>query len=221
MIDMAEPAPRLWSDFDGTAVALARKVDPRNWTKYPLRALPGFTDFLAGAIQGGVEFAGIVSRRPDIAPRRWVTARSISQLGISRHFSGLQRVVLTGSEQAKGGLLVAESRGSVVGMVEDKPHKLGAVLVGALKEASAGADTLHYPIVLGVVAHPRSQRYIDQLLTDLELAETGVRIREPGDGSYQIYPAHMRHTPRLDVVPLLPYSAEAGQQFATWLRQTS
>ncbi len=207
---MSETSSKLWSDFDGTAVALARKVDPRNWTKYPLKALPGFTDFLSGVIEGGADFAGFVSRRPGV--RRWVTMRSISKLGISSHFTNGQRLVLTGSEEDKGRFLTNESLDHVVGMVEDKPHQLGHVLIGSLLESKRHLAERNHMIVLGAVAHARTQEYLDRLLTGIDVL-TDVTIHEPGDGDYQLHGPSFQ----LDIVPLQPYSHTAGLQFAAKL----
>lgn len=213
---MAEAKPRLWSDFDGTAVALARKMDPRNWTKYPLKGLPGFTDFLSGAIREGVDFAGIVSRRPDIAPRRWVTMRSIRVLGIAGHFSDAANVVLAGSEEAKGRFLVDESRNSVVGMVEDKPHRLGKILIGSLLEAAAASEEINHTIVLGVVDHSKTDEYTERLLTSVESISRELTV-ESQDGLYTLRgPSFV-----VEVTQVGPYSEAAGRQFAHRLHRSA
>ena len=216
---MAKTTPRLWSDFDGTAVALAKKTQPRNWSKYPLAGLEGYVDFLRGVSSTGVEVAGIVSRRPDIFVRRMATARSIATLGYGEFFTDTSKIVHAGSEQAKGGFIAEQSREATVGILEDKPHKLGAVPLGVLQ----GSDfpTLpHHPVVLGVVAHPRSQEYIERLTEGTRSAVIGSRgrldIQQTGTGATASLSMRSESV-SLDVVQLQPYSEQAGQEFGALL----
>ena len=111
----------LWSDFDGTAVGLKGKTDPRNWTKYPLPLKQGYANFLNGVHTSGVDIAGIVSRRPDIWPRRFVTHRSIAKLGLENYFNDTN-VILAGSEFLKAQHVVARASNKQVGIIDDKPH---------------------------------------------------------------------------------------------------
>src|SRR5262245_18175853 len=129
---MSEVAAKVWSDLDGTAVALARGVDPRRMTKYPLLPIRAYAGFLSDVVSTGVELAVVVTRRPNLRVRRWATTRSIANLGYSEFFPRPDQIVHTGGEKAKGEFLAQESRSAAIGMLEDKPHKLGEVLLGAL-----------------------------------------------------------------------------------------
>lgn len=214
---MSEIQPRLWSDFDGTAVALARKTDPRNWSKYPLRGLAGYVEFLKGVQSTGVEIAGVVSRRPDIFPRRLATNRSIAKLGLSKFFNRPEQVVHQGSEEAKGRFVLEQSRISTIGMLEDKPHKLGAVLLGALTEPVRHLDVPRHPILLGVVSHDRSQEYIERLVEQVEAKITGgLHVTESSCGIGRAISTSFRLETEflnLHVTPLQPYSEQAGEAF--------
>lgn len=207
---MPEHTPRLWSDFDGTAVSVARKTDPRNWSKYPLRGLAGYVDFLRGVQAGGVEVAGIVSRRPNIFIRRIATGRSILKTGCAEFFTDKSQVVHAGSEMAKGRFVVEQSRASTIGMLEDKPHKLGAVILGAMLETTQHPETPQYPIVLGVVDHRHSQKYIERLTNAAaKLSTNDCVIRDIGDDVVVETETGVLHVTRLE-----PYSQQAGEAFA-------
>ncbi len=214
---MSEQTPRLWSDFDGTAVVIARKSDPRNWSKYPLRGLAGYSDFLKGVQSTGVEIAGVVSRRPDIFIRRMATARSITKLGFANFFSRSEQIVHKGSEAAKGRFIAEQSRQTTVGMLEDKPHKLGAILLGALTEPLQHPEATHHPIVLGVVSHGRSQEYIERLVEQAKARTTGdlfVTEFASGVGPAAIIGFRLEaEALTLHVTPLQPYSEDAGAAF--------
>lgn len=209
---MAEPREaELWSDMDGTGVELMPKRDPRNWAKYPLRMIDGYIDFLRGVQQGGVEIAGIVSRRPAYL-RKWVTARSIAKLGLDEMFPGEHQVVLAGSESRKAQHLVDRSRDHVVGMIDDKPHRLGEELLNLLAPIEPSEVVLDTPgrhqLVLGAVDHPKADEYMDRLgdhvaaRTDVGHAvnEQGLHIR---GGAFDLL-----------VVQVQPYCVEAGLAFA-------
>lgn len=217
---MSEQAPRLWSDFDGTAVGIVGKTNPRNWSKYPLPAIEGYADFLRGVQATGVEIAGVVSRRPDIFVRRMATARSIRKLGFSEFFTRPDQIVHQGSEEAKGRFVAEQSRATAVGMLEDKPHKLGAVLLGALSEHVQHPEVPNNPILLGVVKHGKSQEYIERLATaanaltsnDITVSETGpitsVGLSVEADGF------------SMNVVQLPTFSQFTGRDFGQQLLAT-
>lgn len=217
---MSELAPRLWSDFDGTAVGIVSKSNPRNWSKYPLPAIEGYADFLRGVQSTGVEIAGVVSRRPDIFIRRMATARSITKLGFSEFFTHPDQIVHKGSEEAKGRFVAEQSRETAVGMLEDKPHKLGAVMLGALSEQVQHPELTHKSILLGVVNHSRSQEYIERLAVaanaltgdDISVSETGpttaVGLSVEADGF------------SMNVVQLPIFSQFAGRDFGQQLLAT-
>jgi len=214
---MSKIQPRLWSDFDGTAVALARKTDPRNWSKYPLRGLAGYAEFLKGVRSTGVEIAGVVSRRPDIFPRRAATARSIAKLGFSEFFNRPEQVVHKGSEEAKWQFVLDQSRNTTIGMLDDKPHKFGAVLLGALTEPVQHLEVPRYPILLGVVSHDRSQEYIERLVEQAEAKTTcGLHVTESWSGIDRAITTSFRletESLNLHVMPLRPYSEQTGEAF--------
>lgn len=211
---MIEPRPELWSDFDGTAVKIAKKTDPRNWSKYPLPGVKGYADFLRGVHESGVEVAGIVSRRPNIFLRRLATSRSVSKLGYSEFFGSKNQIVLTGSEEAKGRFVVERSRETPVAMVEDKPHKLGSVLLGALTEPLARPEIPHHPILLGVVHHPRSQEYVESLYQSVNrlAAQSDLQVTQTGPMT-ALGMTIVAEQFALHVVQLSPYAEYIGQEF--------
>ena len=198
----------MWSDFDGTAVELAGKMDPRNWLKYPLPMIPGYTDFLDGVEEGEVDIAGVVSRRPNIWPRRVVTERSIAQLGLSEYFEG-SHIHLAGSEIKKAGIVVARSIYADVGLVDDKPHRVGVEMIRVLEQFGLPAV-----VKLGAVAHAGRTAYLDELKYRAEFA--GAAVDESHDGQFNIAVGEST----LRVVELEPYSFEAGQQFAEVIKES-
>jgi hypothetical protein len=211
----------LWSDFDGTAVEIVRKTDPRNWSKYPLPGLAGYNDFLGGVRSTGVPVAGVISRRPNILIRRMATARSITKLGFAELPNRPGQIVHTGSEEKKGQFIAERSREAVIGMLEDRPHRLGAILLGAMAEPMRHPKVHHHSILVGVVAHPRSQEYIDRLLELAEpLAGVGLDTREFVDqselGATTGF-SFQTESLGLQVVPLHPYSRQAGEVFGNKL----
>lgn len=211
---MITPNPRLWSDFDGTAVGLVGKADPRNWSKYPLPGIEGYAEFLTGVRASGVEVAGVVSRRPDILLRRMATARSITKLGFGEFFTRPEQIVLAGSEEAKGMFVVEQSRDTTTGMLEDNPHKLGAVLLDAMTRPTDDTAPSH-PIVLGVVSHGRSVEYAEKLYYQALGAASGMdelEVKTAGE-SDRFSVLNTRSMTRLLVVPLEPYSRQAGEAF--------
>lgn len=207
------PTPELWSDFDGTGVEKLSKTHPFNWTKYPLKGIVGYPEFLLGVQDQGVEVAGIVSRRGSF--RRGVTTRSISRLKLNEHFDEVDRVVLAGSEEAKGRFVVGRSHERAVGMIEDQPHKLGPVMVGALTELSTEADVAHHSILLGVVKHAKTDEYIDRFLTGLETTFPEVGVKQIEDGDDYIIGDHNFS---LVVTPLDEYSRQEGRYFGMLLQ---
>lgn len=210
---MSEIAPVLWSDFDGTAVAIAKKTNPRNLSKYPLPEMRGYANFLQGFASTDGEIAGVISERPDTFIRRMATARSIAKLGYGNFFPRRDQIVHMGSEEAKGRFVAEQSRKTTIGVLEDKPHKLGAVLLGALTEDVEQPEQPQNPILLGVVKHAQSQRHIEELAkyarritsNDISVAWTGpmtsVGINIEANGI------------SLQVVQLEPFSIFSGEKF--------
>jgi len=216
---MTAQRPELWSDFDGTAVGTTRKIDPRNWTKYPLPALHGYVAFLRGVQSAGVDIGGVVSRRPDILVRRFVTTRSVSKLGLSEFFGDHRQLVHAGSEEAKGRFLIERSRRTTVGMLEDKPHKLGSVLLSALSAATQLPDssrTLN-PIIMGAVAHNRSQEYLERLLERVKTQpDLNLQVSEIADAGSHPTPTGFTleaASVKLCVLALSPYTERSGERF--------
>ncbi len=214
---MTEQPPELWSDFDGTAVKKYSIKNPARWLqnslKYPLPGLHGYAEFLAGVEAGGVAIGGVVSKRPDIFPRRWVTALSISQLGLKEFFGRDGQVILAGRESAKGRFVASRTRESVVGVIDDQPQNFVPALVdGLLAEANNGAE--FGVAVVGVVDHPRSRERIDRLggtIRSLECRQP-IRLRTLDNGSGLV--VEMAHEFTVSVVALEPYSHGAGEVFA-------
>lgn len=204
---------RLWSDFDGTAVSIVRKTNPRNWSKYPLPIIEGYLDFLKGAQDSGIEVAGIVSRRPDILPRRLVTARSVAQLGMSQFFPAEKHIVLTGSEYAKAGFVAKDAMlFGRVGMIDDKPHKFGA----AFAEYMLSDDIRHAAtLVLGAVHTPSREEHLEKLAA----WATNVNGVEVTSGTQDLYIGHHEGRFGIRVIPLEPYSETSGQAFGQALTE--
>lgn len=211
-MSQAKQSPRLWSDFDGTAVEKLFLVHPRNGIKYPLKGIPGYADFLKGARDSDVEIGGVLSARPNGRSRRWATARSMSSLGLGNLFAPPAQVILAGSDQAKGLHLVAESRTTTVGMLEDRPHRVGPVLFNALMTDASAPKTAHHPIVIGVVEHARSDEYIERLMQQAQQLGERVVIAESA-ASIHI----TSESAQIGLVALPAYSMQAGQDFAARL----
>jgi hypothetical protein len=220
---MPEPKPKIWSDFDGTAVTTTYRLDPRNWLKYPLHGMDGYADFLDGARltegeENLVEIAGVVTRRPDILVRRFVTARSVDMLELRKYFPNNSQLVHTGSEQKKAQFIFDQSAEAPIGMLEDRPHKLGNKLLEIFASQQNIDDAPERRILIGVVDHEKSQAHIAELIqtarqiagsdaveefeykANKELANTGYQIKI-GDAT-------------LKVVQLAPYSRSSGEHFA-------
>lgn len=200
--------PEVWSDLDGTGVALVKKYHPRNWTKYPLRVIPGYTDFLGGLQQGGVDIAGIVSRRP--AARRWVTTRSIAKLGLEEFFPDTHRIVLAGSETGKASRIATRSYDRSVGVIDDKPHRIGKELLDVLSHDMVGFDAEgdKRQVVLGAVDHEKSAEYFERLFEYIEVRSDVHCLANDSE----IHATGL--TFDLHVFQVAPYSTESGLAFA-------
>jgi hypothetical protein len=209
--------PVLWSDFDGTAVETVGLLNPRNWAKYPLDGVPGYEEFLEGVQEGEVDIGGIVSRRPNIFPRRFVTARSIADLGLQRFFPDADSVVLAGSEAAKGAFVALEALEGQrpVGIVDDKPHRVGTALIAAMRKIPLENGRRIAPVTLGAVNHDRTEEYMASFIEAMQAAhdDTGISVTESSEEHSFVLRAPERNF-RLNVVGLPEYSTEAGQAFA-------
>lgn len=215
---MSELTPKLWSDFDGTAVGLAHNYDPRNWAKYWLPVMEGYADFLRGVQSTGVEIAGVASRRPNIFVRRLATVKSIKNLGLLEFFME-KELALEGSEEAKAKFVARQSRQTVVGMIEDKPHEFGAALMNVLGDNDRLPEVPPHPILIGVVSHSRTQKYMERLagIAGDALGDLSADVRTDGDE------ADIGFTVRsgslnMHVIALRPYSESGGEEFGQRLQ---
>jgi hypothetical protein len=209
---MSENVPKLWSDFDGTAVKKYSARNPRNWSKYPLPGIDGYSDFLQGVKNTGVEFGGVVTIRKELV-RSGATNRSIKKLGY-RSLIGPDSVVYAGNETNKGKFVAEKSIETTVGMIDDKPHKLGKFILGALIDSVQQPETQHNPIVLGVVAHEKSLEYIDRLAGYITELPSGIITLEEQTNTGFIVKADRFS---LQVTPLQPYTEQAGEAFGQLL----
>jgi hypothetical protein len=177
--------PELWSDFDGTAVELAKKHQPRNWRKYPLQMIDGYDEFLEGVSDGGIKLSGIVSRRPNIKQRRRVTMRSIEENGLDRFFPE-ENVVLTGSEQSKAEFILKQAECGVVVLADDKPHKIGSEILKILQSGVRGAEGgSGRTLILGVAGEEFAHRNSTRLMAyAAEYREPNTRFVPPVESLY-------------------------------------
>lgn len=209
--------PRLWSDFDGVVVELARPIDPRNWLKYPLRGVPRIGDFLLGVREGGVEIAGVNSHRINIELRRWATRRSIAQLGLQEFFGQPNQLKMSSRRWKKAAVLIEESRRNTVAMLEDKPFELGTLLLERLTDAPPRSKGLHLPIVLGVVNHDRGSESTQLLkMAAANVYQPFATVSEADDGIINIVGSGQAF--QINVVPLPVYSEIAGVSFAKTIK---
>ncbi len=212
--------PHLWSDFDGTAVEIARAryINPKNWAKMGLRVLPGYIDFLRGVQDAGVQIDGVVSRRPDVWPRRFATQFAINYQDLYPFFDPPARVVLTGSEERKASVLVNQAWRHPIGVLEDKPHKIGPMLIEQMLKAADDAGPQPHPITIGVVEHEKTDKRIAELD---EIARTMDGISRVGfydEGSTTYHATELGHIPLVKVIALGPYDELAGVRFAEAIR---
>lgn len=215
----ATPSPEFWSDFDGTAVELVSKFDPRNWLKYPLPSMVGYTAFLRGVRRHDVEIAGVISRRPDIPIRRFVTERSIVKLGLDAYLKP-DHIVLTGSEEHKGRYIAGRALHRPVGLIDDKPHKVGPTILAGL---SSGPGSPNFAgqqvrVALGVVNHPKSEGYTAQFVEQVrdESEATGISVvPRVSDGVINLHGPDRSF--KLSIVQLAAYGEATGSNFAQYL----
>lgn len=207
-----QPAPELWSDFDGTAVEILPLFHPRNWIKFPLGIMPGYSDFLEGVQRTGVAIGGIISKRPSII-RYWPTLFTIRSHELDKFFPG-ERIILSGSNRAKGRFIASRALNTRIGLLEDKPHKLLKPLVVALRSQSA-ISLNTYPILLGVVHHPKADKYLRTALAQLKDLQCKIRQTSPSTWEVSI---NRPDTPIITITALGPYSQPQGRDFAQVLK---
>jgi hypothetical protein len=216
---MSEFTPRLWSDFDGTAVRKFGTSDPRNWTKYPLPGIPDYLEFIKGVQSAGVEFAGVVTKRKRVV-RQLVTNMSLNQLGYSDIIKP-NMVEYAGTEERKGYFIALKSTEGAVGMIDDKPHKLGIAILEALAlPLRATRDPSINPILLGVVPQfDKSQEYIEKLAEQaVTVPIDGLQVIETGSNGIAGLAIRAENLV-LDVIQLAPYSQIEGKDFSLRLLQ--
>lgn len=214
---MTSENPKLWIDCDGTAVS---GIDPRNMPKRPLRAMPGFRDFLDGLksaeTEDGehVEVAGLLTMRPRIFLA--LTALEVRIHGLGAAFAVRDRMLHLGSERARAAFLTAQSEKAPVGMLDDNPHRLGGEILKLLRLSPARDDVAERSILLGTVNHPRSRRFIAELLGKAKTLAGPDSIEEfEYDPDSDVATGHNIRIGRatLSVVQLGHYSEKAGRRF--------
>lgn len=215
---MIELAPEVWSDIDGTALEKLSAKNPRHWyrngLKRNLAGMQGYSDFLRGVQSEGVVVAGLVSKRYEWMRRR-TTARSVSQVGLTGFFGeGNGRVILAGGEKAKGRFVGERSRGRMIGMLEDRPHKFVKGLIHYATSVRNGDDTpQHHPILVGVVDGDGSRESVETLRNYVEYSmQEDVHVRdEIGTNSGLVVYADPL---TIHVTQLGQYSQASGEEFA-------
>ncbi len=201
------PAPELWSDFDGTAVEILPLFHPRNWIKFPLGMLHGYSDFLRAIQNSGITIGGIVSKRPSII-RYWPTLFTIKSLKLDTYFRGKQ-IVLCGTNRGKGRFIVLRAQERPIAMLEDKPHKLLPPLLLAIERYTKASLPLK-PIIVGVVNHPRNHEYLTMALKRIDRPSRRIKAVR---GQWQVFVSEYPR-PVLTIVLLDPYTSKSGQHFA-------
>jgi hypothetical protein len=198
----------LWCDLDGTAVVLRSKWHPANWSKWPSPVMSGYLDFLEGVASEGVEIAGIVSRRPDIMVRRWVTWITVHGPNhwLGNYFDMKTNVILAGSSKRKAEFVLRRAQTAKVALIEDKPHKVGMDLVRLM----ATAEFIGSEVTLGVVNTGDQDTYTSYLIDGVQMIP-GTNVFAPVDGSIDIQTGSGS---QLHIAMLEPYSFDAGVKFA-------
>lgn len=218
--------PEALFDFDGSLVHLAnRNISLQNALKYPMYARIESDRFIQGVASTGVEIGPIVSRRPRIG-RTFVTRRTLTDTGLSRWFPAQDDVILAGSihpgkfrqsEERKAGVVIDHNVDRVVGMIDDKPDKLGKLLLEGLLEN----DCTNKPLVLGVVPTPQSSQRTDALLTQAEVSGWKVTEQQKNQDEMAGYNLQFGSSGiqlLVKVVQLEPFSYETGVEFGQQLQ---
>lgn len=201
--------PRLLSDFDGTAVEVVSRLNPRNWLKYPLPMRDGYLDFLDGVNSAGVEIRGVVSCRPNMAVRRMATHRSIAKLGLDRYFNE-DNVVHATREVVKAGVLIANSLEGPTGTIDDRPHKIGRALMHVMDSM---INHESFSITLGVVPHKYRDDYVELFLEEAS-HQKGWTITSNNENDYVLH--NELHT--VSLTNLAGYSLDEGRAFGELIK---
>ncbi len=157
---MSAKKPGIAFDFDGTLVDIAEKRWSRqNAYKYPMARRELATDLLeATSERGDVDNLGIITMRKAWLRRR-ATERVLVEAELDVHFRPDQ-VHYAGNDRKKALHLgaTAVERGSVVAILDDRPHKVGFEAVKAIAQGrmpefgrliviAAEADSLSHPSI--------------------------------------------------------------------------
>lgn len=204
------PVPRAWFDLDGTIIQIASGV--RNMTKSSrIPLVEGIGDFAQGVREGCVSIDGIVTRRRPLW-RNGVTRRTVNRYGLREMLGRDIQVKLTSDEPKKGAFLVARSLERPIGMIEDRPQRLGGVLLGALTAETA--TDASYSITIGVVPHDSAAERIEEL-SQVAMALPNVAYAENDYGGFVVRGETFQNG--LHVVALGGYTRQEGQIFAQTL----
>ncbi len=194
--------------MDGTIIQTIFHHNPRNWLKLWPTAKAGYKQFLDALQDCGVSVHGLVSRRPNFWVIRWVTQKTISRLKLSHYFPP-EHIVLAGSDDYKGAFVAEQAQQSPVVMIEDKPYRIGPVIVKCRLQITG------HPLTLAVVPHSRAIKYTLRLRERLEHIP-GVIVRSDSNQNFSVY-SPGRKQALLHVVVLQEYSAKTARTLAKQL----
>lgn len=218
--------PEVLFDLDGTLIHLAeRPYGVQNALKYPMYAKPEAHRFIQGIASTGTDIGPIISRRPRFG-RTMLTRRTMRDTGLSRWFSAKSDIQLAGSihpakfkqsEELKAQRVLEHSKRRVVGMVEDKPDKLGRLLLNGLVKRRATNE----PLIIGVAPSDRAPARTDQLI-DFAMTN-GWSVSEHAETPYQMPGYEITHSRSgidllVKVVQVDPFDFNTGVQFGTQLQ---
>jgi hypothetical protein len=218
--------PILISDFDGTLVHVAGNFFQKA-LKYPLNARIGAHRFLEGVAATDTEIGPIISRRPHLG-RSFVTRRTLMDTGLSRWFPEKEDVILAGSinpfragasEQFKAEAMIEHAKRQAVGIIDDKPDKIGLEIIQLLRDAEEGVE----PIVLGAVKTPDSYDRVRNLMNLVVDSVPGVKqdylSSDDGLGGIELSRIKGSVSFMLAVVELPDMSFDAGVLFGNRLQE--
>ena len=225
---MSEKPIKLLSDFDGTAVDSYKRNFWERCIKFGFPMIDGYGDFLDGAKSEGAEISALVTRRPNIAPVRCITEKSIASLGLNGYFSEEGSVIYAGSESKKAQYTVDQSVESNVGIVDNKILKMGREILHILASESEREKVDKRFIALGGVRHGRSGEDFFQFrdyAEGLAKASKGFSIKEfdyqASDSLSNVGYEIKIGRATLEVVHLANYSTDSGQAFTKMINEKS
>lgn len=213
---MTENKLNVWSDFDGTAVELVNRLNPRHYTTYPLAIIDGYKNFLHGIREGGGEVAGIVSARADRSYRRWATVSSITKLGLTEFFRDQSKqMFLAGNEQRKADFIITQARRETIGFVDDRPHCIGTSLLNNLVLSQDKAASSQVKILLGMTKHSKSDEYQERYFEEVNKLSNYSTSIESSSEALTIRGESFV----ISSVALSSYSTDTGKDFSYLLRE--